>query len=123
MTGSSSAGTVRHSRIREGYVTQQAEVSDNEGASRFEVTVEGATAFAEYQLAGRAIIFIHTEVPDAMQGRGVGSALARGALDSARERGLEVVPVCPFIAGYIKRHPEYLDLVSERNRQRLQLNT
>lgn len=104
-------------------MAQREPVTDNASNQRFEMTVGDDTAFAEYHLSGRAIVFAHTEVPDGMQGRGIGSALVRGALDSARERGLEVVPFCPFIAGYIRSHPEYLDLVSAHNRQRMRLES
>ena len=96
-------------------------VFDNVAEHQFELVVDGFTAFAAYQRDGNAIVFTHTEVPPELQGQGVGSALARGALDAARAEGAEVVPLCPFIASYIRRHPEYLYLVSERNRQRLKL--
>lgn len=94
-------------------------VVDNATEGRFELTVDGATAFVLYRLLKRSIIFVHTESPPELQGRGVGSALVRGSLDIARERGLEVVPMCPFFAGYIRRHPEYHDLLSQENLQRL----
>jgi predicted GNAT family acetyltransferase len=97
-------------------------VVDNVGEQRFDLTVDGHTAFAAYQRDGNVIVFTHTEVPQELQGRGVGSGLARGALDAARAEGAEVVPLCPFIASYIRRHPVYLDLVSERNRRRLNLD-
>jgi hypothetical protein len=96
-------------------------IVDNADLERFELDVDGWTAIAEYRRMGNAILFIHTEVPDALQHRGVGSALARGALESASERGLEVVPLCPFMASYIRSHAEYLDLVSASNRRRLGL--
>ena len=54
---------------------------------------------------------MHTEVPKELNGRGIGSALARGLLDIARTQGLTVKPLCPFVAGYIAKHPEYADLV------------
>jgi predicted GNAT family acetyltransferase len=63
----------------------------------------------------------HTQVPFELQGKGVGSQLVRGALDLAGERGLELVPLCPFVAGYIRRHHEFLGLVTQSNRKRLQL--
>jgi predicted GNAT family acetyltransferase len=102
-------------------VTELGPVVDNPRAGRFELTIDGHTAIAAYQMSGGSIVFIHTEVPPELQGRGVGSALARAALDDARARGLAVIPFCPFIAGYIRSHPEYLDLVSEHNRRRLKL--
>ena len=102
-------------------MTDSQPIVDNPDAGRFELTVDGWTAFSEYHMLGRAIVFTHTEVPEELQGQGVGSALARGVLAIARERGQEVVPLCPFIADYIRSHPEYLDLVSEHNRRRLRL--
>jgi predicted GNAT family acetyltransferase len=96
-------------------------VVDNPSAGRFELTIDGRTAFAAYTASGRSIVFTHTEVPAEMQGKGVGSTLARGALDAARSRNAEVVPLCPFMASFIRSHPQYLDLVSARNRQRLKL--
>jgi predicted GNAT family acetyltransferase len=55
-------------------------------------------------------VFVHTEVEDKFEGHGVGGALARGALDDVRARGFKVTPLCPFIAGWMKKHPEYEDL-------------
>ncbi|HVX29908.1 MAG TPA: GNAT family N-acetyltransferase [Nitrolancea sp.] len=100
---------------------QEPQVHDNAVAHRIELTVEGHTAFTAYELVGRQIIFTHTQVPFELQGKGVGSQLARGALDLASERGLDVIPYCPFVAGYIRRHHEFLGLVSPANRKRLQL--
>ncbi len=54
---------------------------------------------------------LHTEVPKELNGKGIGSALVRGLLDIARTQGLKVVPVCPFVSGYIAKHPEYADLL------------
>lgn len=85
-------------------------VTDNPTASRFEARVDGALAVAEYRREGNRITFTHTEVPDEIEGRGVGSALARAALDRARAEGWEVVPLCPFIADFIGRNPEYAEL-------------
>ena len=97
-------------------------VVDNVDDQHFELTVDDLTAFAAYERDDGVIVFAHTEVPPQFQGKGVGAALARGALDAARAEGAEVIPLCPFIASYIRRHPEYLDLVSERNQQRFKLN-
>jgi len=94
-------------------------VVDNQAARQFELTADGATAFVAYEFAGQRITFTHTDVPDQFRGKGVGSALVRGALDLARERGLEVVPVCEFVAAWVRRHPAYLDLVSESDRHYL----
>jgi predicted GNAT family acetyltransferase len=86
---------------------------------RYEARVRPAGATAEldgvavaaYARAGGTVMFLHTEVPGSLGGRGVGQALARYALDDSRRLGLQVVPHCPFIAAFIRRHPEYLDLV------------
>ena len=96
-------------------------VVDNVEARRFELPVEGLVAFSEYQISKDSIVITHTEVPEGLQGQGIGSTLARGVLNIARERGRMVVPVCPFMASYIRSHPEQLDLVSESNRRRLRL--
>ena len=83
----------------------------NPATGRFEVTLDGEVAFAEYHLHEGYITLPHTVVPPAFEGKGVGSALAKTALGYARDHGLKVKPTCPFIAGYIAKHPEYLDLV------------
>jgi predicted GNAT family acetyltransferase len=90
-----------------------AEVRDNPDLDRYEVSLDGEVAgFADYHLAKDHITFTHTEIDPAHEGAGLGSVLARGALADARERGLSVVPICPFIAGYIRQHPdEYADIL------------
>jgi len=91
-------------------------VKDNPSESRFEAWLEDELAgFADYQLRPGQIVFTHTEVDDRFEGMGVGSALARGALDSVRPTLLGVVPLCPFIKGYIDKHAEYQDLVRDRS--------
>jgi predicted GNAT family acetyltransferase len=87
-------------------------VHDNAAERRFELTADGRLAAAYYTLAPGVITFTHTEVPKELSGRGVGSALARGALDAVRVRGLRVIAKCPFIAAYIAKHPEYADLLA-----------
>lgn len=93
-------------------------VRDNPAARRFELDVDGALAVAQYRLDGDTILFTHTEVPARLQGRGIGSRLVRGALDAARARGLRVVPLCSFVADYVRRHPEVKDLVDPAARRR-----
>ncbi|HEY2752428.1 GNAT family N-acetyltransferase [Phenylobacterium sp.] len=93
----------------------------NEATHRFEVTLGGETAFAEYSLLRDALVLPHTVVPAAFEGRGVGSALARTALGYARQHGLKVKPICPFMAGFIKKHSEWQDLVHPDFRARLGL--
>jgi uncharacterized protein len=97
-------------------------VADNPQEGRFELFADGELAGAAYYgIQGDAIAFLHTEVDDAYEGQGLGSKLASAVLDSARERGLSVLPHCPFIRGYVERHPDYLDLVPEDARPRFRL--
>jgi len=97
------------------------QVRRNEEAGRFEVELEGETAFAQYQVLPEGVLFPHTVVPEAFEGRGVGSALARAGLDWAREQGLKVLPACAFFAAYMQRHAETQDLVHPDFRGRLGL--
>jgi predicted GNAT family acetyltransferase len=87
------------------------EIVNNTAAHRFELTVDGHTAKAWYRLSPGTITFTHTDVPKPLEGKGIGSRLARAGLDHARAAGLKVVPLCPFIAGWLKKHPDYADLV------------
>lgn len=88
-------------------------ITHNAEASRYEARLDGELAgFADYQLASGLIVFTHTEVDPAFEGQGVGSRLAQGALDDVRAGGdRKVLPLCPFIKGWIARHPAYQDLV------------
>lgn len=100
------------------------DVTDNEAAGRFEIEVDGEVAgFAEYRLRDGAMSLTHTVVEPAYEGRGVGSALVEGALDAARERGLAVLPYCPFVRDYVEKHPEYADLVPDDRRAEFGLAT
>jgi predicted GNAT family acetyltransferase len=88
-------------------------IGDVPDARRYEARIGDELAgFAAYRLEPGHITFTHTEVGAAHEGRGVGSQLARTALDDARTRGLRVTPLCPFIAAWIRRHPAYADLVA-----------
>ncbi|MEV1049061.1 GNAT family N-acetyltransferase [Streptomyces sp. NPDC049916] len=90
------------------------EVSDAPEAKRYEARVDGESeeaGIAQYIRTQELIAFVHTEVGPAYEGRGVGSALARTALDEARAANLRVLATCPFFAGWITRHPEYQDLL------------
>jgi predicted GNAT family acetyltransferase len=88
------------------------EVVNNAAAHRFEISIDGRSARVEYHLRDQqTIVFTHTEVPAELQGRGLAPKLAKAALDHARAANLKVIPICPFVAGYIDRHPEYGDLV------------
>jgi uncharacterized protein len=85
-------------------------VTDNRDAHRFEAQVAGQLAgFADYQLTDELVVFTHTEVLPAFEGQGVGSTIARFALDQVRDQGTaKVLALCPFIKVWIQRHPEYL---------------
>lgn len=89
------------------------EFSDNKDRKRYEAHIDGELAgFAEYIAMTGLIIFSHTEVLPAFEGKGVGSALAKYALDDVRAEGTrQVQPLCPFISGWIERHADYQELV------------
>lgn len=91
-------------------------MADNPDAGRFEARLGDVVAVSEYKLASGVMIFTHTEVPQELEGQGVGSALVRGALDHARTNGYRVAPICPFVAAWIRRHPEYGDLLQPQFR-------
>jgi len=85
-------------------------VRDSTERHRFELDADGQIAYSNYRRADGVLTILHTEVPKALEGRGIGSALARGLLDIARSQGVKVHPLCQFLGGYIDRHPEYADL-------------
>jgi len=80
-------------------------------SGRFEIEQDGAVAYLEYSLAGKVLELVHTEVPEKMQGTGAGSSLVQPALQWAREHQVKIDVICPFATEYIKRHPEYSDLI------------
>lgn len=85
--------------------------NDPEGEA-YVIEVDGERAGkAEYRIVGGRVVFTHTEVDDSFSGRGLGSRLARFALDDVRRQDMKIVPRCPFIAAYVKRHPEYQEMV------------
>lgn len=86
---------------------------DNETAHRFELPVDGHVAYIDYERVPAGVAMLHTIVPEALGGRGVGGRLVRSALVTARERGWKVRPDCPFVAAFIKKNPEFADLVLE----------
>jgi len=94
-------------------------IRDNPEEQRFEADLgDGSLAVAQYRLKDGKIIFTHTEVPPEHEGQGIGSALTRFSLNAARERGLKVVPLCPFFAAYIEKHPEEQDLLDPEYREK-----
>lgn len=87
-------------------------VSQNEAASQFEIRSDDRVGFLEYSKQGDTLDLVRTEVPTPLEGRGYGSALARAALEYAREHHLKVIPTCRFIRAYMERHHEYDDLLA-----------
>lgn len=86
------------------------QVTDNPAHHRFELALDGHVAFTSYRRDGDVLVVYHTEVPREFEGRGIGSALVKGVLESARAQKLKVRPLCSFVAAYMERHPEYADL-------------
>lgn len=82
-----------------------------ENAHRFIAVKDGLTAELNYRLAGKEMIITHVGVPRALEGRGIGSALAKAGLDYARQEGLAVTPLCSFARAYMERNPEYQSLL------------
>ena len=87
------------------------DVTNNKADHRYELTVDGHVAATYYKIAGDLITFVHTEVPPELGGKGIGSKLVKGALEQVRGEGLKVVAECPFVKGYIDKHPEYSALL------------
>jgi uncharacterized protein len=87
-------------------------VEDNPDLSRFELRVDGElVGWSEYRPAGDSVIVAHTEIDERREGEGLAGVLVRGALDHIRAGGRTVIPTCTFTAAYIRRHPEYVELV------------
>lgn len=96
-------------------------VRDDPAAHRFRIALDGRdVGFAAYRREPGRVVFTHTEIDDAAEGHGLGGRLARAALDQVAARGEQVVPLCPFIAAWIGRHPDYIDLVVPEHRHALQ---
>ena len=89
----------------------EVDVTHNEERKRFEAQIGEQTAVLEYMKVGDTYIFTHTEVPEALEGRGIGGALAKTGLEYVRDHDLTTAPLCPFVKAYIQRHPEYKPLV------------
>ena len=100
----------------------KAVVTDHPENGRFEIAVDGEVAgFAYYHPVGDNLDFTHTEIDDRFEGQGLGSTLIRAALDTARERGMGVLPHCPFVKSFIERHHAYLELVPPLRRRQFGL--
>lgn len=88
-------------------------LTDNVASSRFELGADGARGFIDYRRTGAILRLNHAEVPAALAGHGLGTRLVRETLDLIRSRGERIVPVCPFIKAFLRRHPAYADLSAE----------
>jgi predicted GNAT family acetyltransferase len=86
------------------------QVTDNPAQHRYELSLDGHTAFASYRRDGDVLLVYHTEVPREFESRGIGSALVKAMLELARAEGLKVKPLCSFVSAYMQRHPEFADL-------------
>ncbi len=86
-------------------------VENNEDRHRFEAHTGEDTAVLEYTLATNLIVYNHTEVPKHLEGQGIASQMAKVALEYAKEHNLKIMPLCPYVAAYIRRHPEYKSLL------------
>ncbi|MGH9092377.1 MAG: GNAT family N-acetyltransferase [Acidimicrobiales bacterium] len=112
MSDGTAAGTERP--------TGDPDVVDRPAEHRYVVRAGHAVAgAAEYRRRGERVVFTHTLVDPAYEGRGLGSRLVQAALDDVRGQGATVVPICPFVAAWIRDHPGYADLVDERSRHLL----
>ena len=97
------------------------EVTDNTSLHRFELKQGNEIASILYSKTPHSIRLIHTEVPPALQGQGVASKLVKGTLDLLRDSGLTIVPSCPFVADYLKRHREYLPMIDPDHRREFEI--
>jgi uncharacterized protein len=103
-----------HVFVRSDVADPEIEVIDNPGELQYELRVGGLPAglIRYVREDDGTVALVHTEVDPGVEGHGLGGKLVAGALDDARARGLRIRPLCPFVASYIKRHPEYADLTT-----------
>jgi len=98
---------------------EHVEVTNNKAEQRYEIRVDRQIAVLKYEREGNQIVLVHTGVPHALEGHGLASELAHTALEDARSAKLTVVPLCPFVAEYIREHHEYLPLLSQSEQTRI----
>jgi len=89
------------------------EVRDNKENNRFEFQIENLTAFVNYEFIMGKLAIQHTEVPQELKGKGIGSKMVSHILNMAKENGIKIYPFCPFTSGYIKKHPEWMEVVDK----------
>jgi len=89
-------------------------IYDNTNEQRFELTVDGKTAFIDYIINKKGVIYLtHTEVPAKLEGEGIGSRLVKQSLETIEQRELKLAPICPFVAAFIRRHPQWKKLLTD----------
>ncbi len=91
-------------------------ITNNEKEQQFQVRVDGELAYLEYRFYKGDIALMHTEVPDQLGGKGIASALAEYAFKYARDHNMPVMVYCPFVGGYLKKHPEHIELLDKKYR-------
>ena len=87
------------------------EVKHNKEKHRFELEQNGLLSVVEYKMKGDVMAFLHTEVPEELEGKGIAARMAKFALEYAREKEIQIIPYCAYIKAYIERHPEYKVLI------------
>lgn len=87
------------------------DIRDEREARRYALDIDGQTAVVTYNLVEGGLMVTETLVPQSLEGRGIASRLAKHVLTDVRNRGLVILPVCPFFAGYLKKHPEWAEIV------------
>ena len=105
---------VKINRIVTGRIiyNMEIEVSENKEKKRFEVSLEGKLALIDYIRAEDKMYLTHTEVPSEMEGKGIASSMVKQVFQQIRDENLKLVPLCPFVASYLKRHPEWKDILA-----------
>ena len=98
---------------------ESAKVTNNEAEQRYEIRIDDQLAVLRYERHRNQIVFTHTHVPPALEGHGLASKLAHTALEDAQAAKLTVVPLCPFVAQYIREHHEYLPLLTSSEQTRI----
>ncbi|OAB76171.1 hypothetical protein ULVI_14045 [Cochleicola gelatinilyticus] len=88
------------------------ELIDNTAANRFELIVEGMTAFVDYKVKDGIVYLLHTETPNKLRGKGVGSKLIKNVFQLLESEGLQLKSLCPFISHYLQKHPEWGFLIA-----------
>jgi len=88
-------------------------LKDNTDRKQFELSVEGFTARIEYMIMANKIFLTHTEVPRALEGKGIGSKIVKLAFDEIEKQGLKLIPLCPFVAKYLTKHPEWKKILAD----------